>query len=177
MSRGGKSKAQDHVHSVLLSIQENERVEDMLGRRCVVGKTLSKALVFSYNRAPIKVSPVCMDKINLVYNDCTGYLKQRGDYCPISCSSCLFHESSSKNCFHTNDMSHTKLVNDEKMLQSRFHESILSCYSHKVLHIWLLQGASWLQSKVTGNCIWGHFLRCHSMLTDSVIHDLLNGTV
>ncbi|XP_041953505.1 WASP actin nucleation promoting factor b isoform X2 [Alosa sapidissima] len=49
MSRGGKTKSQDHVHSVLLSIQENERVEDLLGRRCV---TLATAVVQLYMAVP-----------------------------------------------------------------------------------------------------------------------------
>lgn len=36
----GKSKGQENVLSSLLSIQENERLVDLLGRRCVVSETV-----------------------------------------------------------------------------------------------------------------------------------------
>ncbi|XP_030641016.1 WASP actin nucleation promoting factor b [Chanos chanos] len=49
MSRGSKSKVQENVPSNLLSIQENERVVDLLGRRCV---TLATAVAQLYMALP-----------------------------------------------------------------------------------------------------------------------------
>lgn len=40
MSRGSKSKS-DSVRSSLLSLQENEKLEDLLGRRCAVSSELT----------------------------------------------------------------------------------------------------------------------------------------
>lgn len=39
MKRASKAKGQESVGSSLLSPQENERLEDLLGRRCVVSKS------------------------------------------------------------------------------------------------------------------------------------------
>jgi len=36
MRRASKEKGQENAGSFLLSLQENERLEDLLGRRCVV---------------------------------------------------------------------------------------------------------------------------------------------
>ncbi|XP_028850275.1 WASP actin nucleation promoting factor b isoform X2 [Denticeps clupeoides] len=49
MSRGTKPRAQENNLSVLLSIQENERVVDLLGRRCVA---LATAVVQLYMAVP-----------------------------------------------------------------------------------------------------------------------------
>ncbi|KPP66774.1 hypothetical protein Z043_114692, partial [Scleropages formosus] len=58
MSRGQKSKTQENSPSSLLSIQENERLVDLLGRRCVVCKsalslqTLATAVVQLFMALP-----------------------------------------------------------------------------------------------------------------------------
>ena len=54
MSRGSKSKLES-ARSSLLSLQENEKLEDLLGRRCAVsseliggaGRTLMNILLYS----------------------------------------------------------------------------------------------------------------------------------
>lgn len=40
MSRGSKAKP-DNIRSSLLSIQENEKLEELLGRRCAVSSDLT----------------------------------------------------------------------------------------------------------------------------------------